>query len=310
MKKTGARVSARSASVAVGSPSYRGGVDMAALYIDMLCERFKDRGIKTSVQSGVETRNAKESAKRRLIGLYPETAGVSASDAKYNTQNIGGRTCMSSDDFANYYRDLRDYKMPHFYSRAESEYEEADARAKAEIVQESGKPPKKAKWLAVTRHVGSKIKEMPSHLNKEELEQFAENWFELKAGEVVVEGEKKKMPLGVISTILIVTISLLLIVCSSVMVSRASAEISSLEDKIEALDFEIKDLEGKLEVKNNMLDIKRIAVDEYGMISADYAASRYVDIKENEKFEKVETEKNDSSWLSEILHAIGFGDKD
>lgn len=309
MKKTGTvRVSERSASVAVGSPSRQGGVDVAALYIDMLCERFKDRGIKTSVRSGAEAQKNKEGAKRRLIGLYPERAGVSASDAKYNTQNIGGRSCMSSDDFANYYRDLRDYKMPRFYSRAESEYEEADAKALADGVQESGKPPKKAIWLAVTRHAGSKIKEIPSHLNREEFEQFAENWFEFKKGETVAEGEKKKIPLGVISTILVFAISLLLIVCSSVMVSRASWEVSSLEDRIDSLDYQIKDLEGKLEVKNNMLDIKNIAVKEYGMISADYASSRYVDIKEDEKFEGVEADGKKESWLSEILHAIGFGD--
>ncbi len=310
MKKTEARVSARSATVALGSPSRAGGVDVAALYIDMLCERFKDRGIKTSVRSGADTQKARDSAKRRLTSLYPERAGVSASDAKYNTQNINGRRVMGSEDFANYYRDLRDYKMPHFYSRAESEYEEADAKAEAERVQESGKPPKKAKWLAVTRHVGSKIKEIPSHLNKEEFSEFAENWFELKKGEKVIEGEKKRIPIGVISTIFVVTLSLLMIVCSTVMVSRASAKVSSLEDRIEALDFELKDLEGKLEVKNNMLDIKRIAVEEYGMISAEYAASRYVDVREDEKFESVDDGKKNGSWLSDVLRAIGFGESE
>jgi len=306
MKKTEVRASARSASVAIGSPS-RGGVDVAALYIDMLCERFKDRGVKTSVRSGADTERAKSSARRRMAGLYPEREGVSARDAKYNTSSIGERRVMSSEDFANYYRDLRDYKMPHFYSRAESEYEAADAEALADV-QESGKTPKKAKWLAVTQYAGSKIKEIPSHLNKEEFTQFAESWFELRRGEEVIKGERRKMPLGLISTILVITLSLLMIVCSTVMVSRASGEISALEDKIESLDFEIKDLEGKLEQKNNMLDIKQIATEEYGMISAEYAASRYIDVTDEEKLVTVESEDKGSSWLSEILRAIGFGD--
>jgi len=99
-----------------------------------------------------------------------------------------------------------------------------------------------------------------------------------------------------------------MIVCSTVMVSRASGEISALEDKIESLDFEIKDLEGKLEQKNNMLDIKQIATEEYGMISAEYAASRYIDVTDEEKLVTVESEDKGSSWLSEILRAIGFGD--
>ncbi len=307
MKKAGARVNARSASVAVGSPTVHGGVDIAALYIDMLCERFKDRGIKTSVQSGAEKQKANYQKRHRLTDIYPDRAGVSASDIKYNTQKIDGRTCMSSEDFANYYRDLRDYKMPRFYSRAESEYEEADAKALAEGVQEAGKSPKKAKWLAVIHHVGNKIKEAPSHLNREELTTFAENWFGLEAGEKVAEGGKKKLSLKIVSAMLAVTISLLLIVCSSVMVSRASGEVSALEDKIDSLDFQIRDLEGKLNMKNDILDIQRIAIEEYGMISADYASSRYIDIKEDEKLESVEGNKEKTSWLTEIFRAIGLG---
>ncbi len=302
MKKTGVRVASRASAVTVGSRSARG-VDVAALYIDMLCERFKDRGIKTSVQRA-DLSGQKGKARSIFADLYPEKAGVSASDSKYNTQKIGGRACMSSEDFANYYRDLRDYKMPRFYSRAESEYEEADAKALAQV-QESGRSPKKAKWLAVTRHAGKKIKEIPSHLNKEEFTEFAENWFEFGKGETVVEGERKRMPRGVLSTIFVVTLSLLLIVCSSVMVSRASADVASLESRLEDLDFEIRDLEGKLEVKNDLLDIKRIAVEEYGMISAEYASSRYVDIKEDDSFVNVDSESG-GSWLSEILRAIGF----
>ena len=306
MKKTEVRASARSASIAMGSPSIQGGVDVAALYIDMLCERFKDRGVKTSVKSGAAAQSSK-SAKRRFEGLYTGMSTISARDAKYNTSSIGGRKVMSSEDFANYYRDLRDYKTPHYYSRAESEYAAADAEAEASV-QESGKSPKKAKWLAIARHAGSKIKEIPSHLNREEFTQFAENWFELKVGEEVRAGEKKKIPFGVISTILIVTLSLLMIVCSTVMVSRASGEIGALEEKIESLDFEIKDLEGKLEVKNNMLDIKRIATEEYGMISAEYAASRYIDVTDEEKLESVEGRDDGGSWLSDVLCAIGIGE--
>ncbi len=309
MKKTGVRASERSSAVALGSPSRQGGIDIAALYIDMLCERFKDRGVKRSVQTGAEAQRNTDNTKRRLVDLYPDRAGVSASDKKYNTQNINGRACMSSDDFANYYRDLRDYKMPRFFSRAESEYDAANAQAEATGVQESGKSPKKAGRLAVAKHIAAKIKGVPSHLNREELGRFAENWFEVSGSQEIRRGAKKKAPVKMLSAIFAVTLSLLLIVCSSVMVSRASAEVSALEYKLETLDVEIKDLEGKLNKKNNMLEIQRIAVEEYGMISADYATSRYVDIKEDEVIERAEESGEEVSWLTEILRAIGFGDK-
>ena len=305
MKKIGAVAFDKAASVAVGSQT-RGGADVATLYIDMLCERFKDRGIKTSVRSSADTEKKKESARKKLISLYPQMAGVSADDEKYKNLKVGTRSCMSSEDFANYYRDLRDYKMPRFYSRAEKEYEEADAAHKAEKVQESGKPPKKAKWLAITKHAKERIKEIPSHLNKEEFSEFANEWFLFDKGEEAKEGKKKKMPKKVVPTILTVTLSCLLIVCGSVMVSRATREVGSLEDKVDSLNLQINDLEGKLEKKNDMLEIRRIAVEEYGMVSAGYISSRYVDVQEGEKLESVREKNKGDSWFRELLKAIGI----
>ncbi len=302
MKKNTSRSFDKAATVACGSPQTSGAADVVTLYIDMLCERFKDRGIKTSVQSSAEEYSGRDSARSRLVSLYPSMAGVSAKDEKYNSINVGGRACMSSEDFANYYRDLRDYKMPRFYSRAEKEYEEAEAAKVAEGVQETGNPPKKAVWLTVK----GRIKSITSHLGKEELTKFSEEWFELESGDEVREGEKRRMPRGVIPTILAVSLSLMLIVCSSVMVSRASAEVSALEDKIDSLGVEIRDLEGKLEVKNDMLEIYRIATEQYGMISEDYASSRYVDIREDEQIKSVNKSEKKDSWLDELLRAIGF----
>ena len=107
------------------------GADMSSLYIDMLCEKFKDRGIRTS---GASAANAER---------YRKMTGAQEKDnSSYKSMNINGRSYMSSDDFAAYYRDLRDYKMPRFYSRAESEYEAARAQAERNV-QESGNPPKK-----------------------------------------------------------------------------------------------------------------------------------------------------------------------
>ncbi len=118
-------------AVAAGNAN-AGGADMSVLYIDMLCERFKDRGIRTVGGANKE--------------LYQKLGGrgvrVNAADSRYKSLNINGKSLMTSDDFAAYYRDLRDYKMPHSYSRAESEYEAAKALAEKKV-QESGDSPKK-----------------------------------------------------------------------------------------------------------------------------------------------------------------------
>lgn len=292
MKKVRARVAAAAAESAVGSPTgMYGGIDISMLYIDMLCEKFKNRGIKSGLS---EAKSAEIRRNAEMLGL--EIDGVSAQDAKYRTMNVDGKNYMSSSDFAAYYRDLRGYRMPHFYSRAEKEYEEAEAGAKA--VQESGKPPKKALWLAIKKRTENGVREFVNGYIVNEARKQVE--------EEVVEGAKKKLPRAIIPVMLAVTLSLLLIVCSAVMVSRASREVSMLEDEIEEL-MELRDeLDTKLQVKNNMLDIKKIAIEEYNMISSDYAQSVYIDVKEDEKIVLYDKGFIGESFIETLLKAIGI----
>ena len=294
MKKVRARVATAVAEPGVGSPAgMYGGIDISTLYIDMLCERFKNRGIKSGLS---EAKSAEIRRNAEMLGL--EIDGVSAYDEKYRTMKIDGKSYMSSDDFAAYYKDLRGYKLPHFYTRAENEYDEAEAGAKA--VQESGKPPKKAVWLAVRRNT--------KRVASDFISDFVVDEFKDHINEEVAEGKRSVMPKRVIPTLCVVTLSLLMIVCSSVMVSRASAKNSSLEYKLDNLIAVKNDLEADLDVKNDMLDIKRIAVEEYGMISGEYAASRYVDVTEDEKIEIYGEKEKSESLLSQILRAIGLKD--
>lgn len=287
MKKTGARVAAAMAEPMTGS---YGGIDIGALYIDMLCEKFKNRGIKTglSAQKSAEIRKNAE-----MLGI--EFESVSAKDDKYRTMKIDGKSYMSSDDFAAYYKDLRGYKMPHFYSRAEKEYEEAEA---VKNVQESGKPPKKALWLAIKRRTKTLVSGFVKGFIVDEVrKQFEEE---------VVEGKRKRFPKTVLPVLAVVTLSLLLVVCSSVMVSRASGDVSKLEYQIEQLQESKKDLEGKLVEKNNMLDIQRIAIEEYNMIKGSYATSKFLDVTEDEEIKLFHKGNGEDSFLKTILKAIGL----
>ena len=292
MKKNEARVVAATAEPMTGSPSGRfGGADISALYIDMLCEKFKNRGIKTGVTDAKRSAELEMSA--RALGI--DVGGKRVDHENYKTLKIDGKAYMSHDDFAAYYKDLRGYKLPKFYSRAETEYSEAEAGAS--VVQESGKPPKKALWLAIIRRVKGAIKEFFSEFI---IAEFRHNSDEVR------DGKKTKMPRGFLAVAAVVTLSLLMIVCSSVMVSRSLREISILEKKIEKLEDIRDDLYTDLEVKNNMLFIKQTAVEKYGMISGDYAASRYVDLTEDEKIEHYGEKTAEESLLSQLLNAIGL----
>ena len=202
---------------------------------------------------------------------------------------------MSSDDFAAYYKDLRGYKMPHFYSRAEMEYEKAEADAN---VQGSGKPPKKALWLAIRKRTEKAAK----NFGKE----FIVDEFRKQFYEDVAKGKKKRIPKGIFPAMAVVTLSLLLVVCSSVMVSRASSDVSRLEYQIDLLEESKNDLEGKLVEKNNMLDIRKIAIEEYNMIASGFATSKFLDVTEDEEIELFYTTDGDESFWKTILKAIGF----
>ena len=139
MNKSKARIVARAAEPIIGSSSLSG-VDVSSLYIDMLCERFKDRGIRRV------TNDTKKKSARPSFGAHVLGDTVSAYDPKYRNLKVDGKSCMSSDDFAAYYKDLRGYKLPKYHSRDQREYGEDESLANN--VQESGKSPKKAFWLA------------------------------------------------------------------------------------------------------------------------------------------------------------------
>ena len=287
MKKTGARVATAMAEPMTGC---YGGIDIGALYIDMLCDKFKNRGIKTGL-SAERTAEIKRDAK--FLGI--ELESVSAKDEKYRTMKIDGKAYMSSDDFAAYYKDLRGYKMPHFYSRAEMEYEAAEADKN---VQESGKPPKKALWLAIKK----RTEKAARAFGKE----YVVDEFHRHFSEELPAGRKKRFPKGVIPTLAVVTLCLLLVVCSSVMVSRASSDVSRLEYQIDILEESKNDLEGKLVEKNNILDIRKIAIEEYNMISSGFAMSKFLDVTEDEEIELFNKADGEESFWKTIFKAIGF----
>lgn len=287
MKKTGVGAAAAMAEPMTGC---YGGIDIGALYIDMLCEKFKNRGIKTGIPA---EKSADVLKKARNFGI--EVEEISGDSEKYKTMVIDGRAYMSSDDFAAYYKDTRGYKLPHFYSRADKEYEDAST---VDAVQESGRPSKKALWLAVKGYTKRCFRNFVKGYIVDEARKQIE--------EEMIEGKTKRIPKSVFLTLAVVTVSLLLVVCSSVMVSRASSDVSKLEYKIEQLQESKRDLEGKLVEKNDMLDMQKIAVEEYQMITRGYVKSKYLDVTGEEKIEIFDGSGDEESFVVTLLRAIGI----
>lgn len=278
-------------------------VDTSAIYIEMLCDKFKNRGISGKVRSDAKKQEQRAADIRKLSPRVYDIkyGGVSAYDNKYRTGTYNGQNYMSSEDFAAYYKDLRRYKMPHYYSRPSFEYDKADIEAQRQAQEEAGTLPKKALWLAMIREQTEKIK----RVNAEELKNFSYEWFPVDSREDRREVKGKRIPKKIIPTFALVTISLFMIVASSVMVSREHRQVARLEREITNLEEIKSELNTKLEIKDNMIMIKEIAVGRYGMVSREYVNSKYIDLEGGEYIDAY-GKKKDESMLASILKAIGL----
>ena len=261
--------------------------------IDLLRGRFKNRGIAEKVKLDAETATGDESTRQ---GQPPHKSN------KYKTGVHDGVPVTTSDDFARYYKDLRSPQTPDASQRDEAEYED-ERNAKKGVRLQS----KKEMRLAIRRLIGEKIREIGLFpLRPLKLIEATNKGFDEDKPEDRGYAKAQKLPRGVLPVVLLLALSLLLIVSSSVMVSRSESDVSALESKLEELrELEAK-LEVDLEVKNNMVDIKEIAEGEYGMVSAEYVASRYVYIEREDKIELGGDEPRVQSAFITLLEALGL----
>ncbi len=276
--------------------------DSCSYYIDLLCERFKNKGIAEKANTDAQN-DISASNKRRL--RYKEST-IDPKSKKYKTGLYNGKLYTGSDDFARYYKDLRGPKSPDAASRDEEEYRRALAESKREVKLQS----KKEMRLAIRKLIGEKLREIGLiPINPRKLMESIGRGFPDADAQGEVKAKRQGLPKGMPLAIIIIFVSLLLIVTSSVMVSRTESDISRLESRLEDLKEEEAKLNADLEVKNNMIDIKEIAEGQYGMVSAEYVASRYIHIEREDKI-IFNTDYSRESAIVRLLEALGLKKED
>lgn len=273
--------------------------DTCAYCIEELCEEFKNRGIAEKIASDTEKSRLKtDRAKKK----YLPDVKISPKSKKYKTGIHNGKPYTSSDDFARYYKDLRDQNLPQ--PKAREGQEDADIKNSAADNQKLQS--KKEMRLAIIKIVKDKL--------------AAWGIFPLRPLKFIEESNKgfdgdnpqnrgrakhKKLPRGVLPTISLIAVSLLLIVTSSVMVSRMESDVARLESKLEKLQAYDSKLATDLEVKNNMIDIKKIAEEQYHMLGVEYKESRYLYIERDDSIQLGDTEVKQSAFIR-LLQALGL----
>ena len=219
---------------------------------------------------------------------------------RYRSAAYLGRQVMDVDDFAAYFAECR-----------------ASRRAKG---QEQSAPEAVSVSPARTRQESRMAKATGTSLvtyNKKQGREHkadrviavAKEWLCPDDPALRVAGKKQRMPISVISLLVVAAVSLMLIVSSSVMVSTAKRDAAEAQDAADRLQREAQLAQDKLESSIDYLKIYRTATEELGMIPASQVQSVYVNTTTSNSIEIVE-EPEQAPALSTLLSAIGIGLED
>ena len=286
-------------------------------YIDMFCERYRDRGIAGRMHTDAAKQQKKEALSRAITpGAYvgaEELAGDAELDA-YRSGMCEGKRYMTADDFARYYHDQRGYKFPQYRTATDEERIAAvQARAAANPREVRLEKPKKA-WRLTD------VDKLPEALRT--LKRRFSAWLKVWAGETFpsetemrrvtrADGEKRSRPVpaGLVAALVTVLLSMTMVISSTVSVSQATRDVSSLKENLAELKEVHGELEDQLDLKNDMLAIEEKASNELGMVHEKYLNGEYLTEELEDRLEVYdEARDGEKSGLAWLLSAFGWGD--
>ncbi len=244
-----------------------------------------------SMDATVEEARAEAPAHYRWDELCASGRG-----AQFRSATYLGRQVMDVDDFAAYFNECRAQR------RAQSE-DVADVAPTEAVVARTREESRMARLTgeSAVAQYESKAKNAADRMVA-----VARDWLCPDDPALRRRGEKKRVPVSVISVLVVIAVSLMLIVSSSVMVANARRDVSNLGDEVALLEREAQLVQDKLESSVDYLEIYRTATEELGMIPATYVDSLYVDTTDGNTIEVLEPEEDDAPGLGTLLAAIGI----
>lgn len=283
--------------------------EIAGQYIEMFCNRYRDRGIAGRVHADAAKQEKQEALNRAIApGAYVMTEKLDT-EKKANAYRSGvsdGKRYMTVDDFARYYHDQRGYKFPQYRTVASVRPDTATAVNTREIGGELRS--KKAGWLADT----DKLPAFVQKLMKRPFFRWLNEW----AGETfpreseVAQAPKmarRAIPAGLVASLVTVAVSMSLVIGSTVLVSQSTQELSELKEEVGRREEILDQLSDELAFKNDALGLDELAREELGMVPEKYLSAEYLNNEAEDHIEIYEDEDGKSGWAA-LLSAFGFGD--
>ena len=139
---------------------------------------------------------------------------------------------------------------------------------------------------------------------KQELVDFANNWFPRDAKYIKIKNTKR-FPFQTVLIVCVTAVSLFLIVFSSIFVSYNARQVMALEEKLEALKQEEEHLEDLLVLKNDPVMLSQMAT-ELGMIPKVYVEHIYEDRYIEEKVIVYTTKKRGIVSFVDVICDLGL----
>ena len=286
-----------------------------AHYIEMFCERYRDRGIAGRMHADAARQEKKEALSRAIApGAYvgaEQLAGKEQLDA-YRSGIVDGKRYMTADDFARYYHDQRGYKFPQ-YRAATDEERIAAVKAVAPTREVRLEQPKKAGWLTDTDKLPAFLQKLTANRVFTWLNEWAGDTFpretEMRTRPASKAQGFRPIPAGLVAALVTVVVSMSMVIGSTVLVSQATQEYSQMKDTL----AEVRELNGELsdqlDLKNDMLGIEEKASDELGMVHEKYLNGEYLTEDKEDYLEVFDKDRDGERTfnLSWLLSAFGIG---
>ncbi len=263
-------------------------------FLTALSKQYEERGLARSARLNAEEQIRREDETAKLDPVSYRLSALS--DAAINGCYRRGKDVMEASDLVRYFRETRlektrgvDFDGNTGMDVCAEESEDEPVRAVAALQTE-----KRLSTRARERIVG-----LPA-----ELKRGMAVWFNGARAEACAE--RKPFPFSALASIVAVAICLMLIVASSIMTTRAENRVSTLQKEVDAAALEVSELQSDFEMCYDLLEIRRIAVEEYGMVSEEYLKSHFASIGSEDSVESFEPDRDDSVSLGAILSAIGW----
>ncbi len=293
-----------------------GGVD--ARYMDMFCERYRDRGIAGRVHADAARQEKKEALDRAGTPGSYISADRLAKEEQLDVYRSGvsdGRRYMTADDFARYYHDQRGYKFPQY--RAATDAERIKAVKAVTTTREETRlaEPKKAGWLTDTDKLPKFLRGLMQKPALVRLNEWAGETFPRVAetNEKPAPGgalRTRRIPVGLAAALVTVVVSMSMVITGTVLVSQATQELSQQKEELAQLREAHGELSDELALKNDSLHIEERAREELGMVSEKYLHGEYITEERADQLEVFDENRDGEkkTGLAWLLSAFGIGD--